>query len=305
VTNKPRVGVIGIGAMGLGVAKRLLQQGYRTYVRDIRPQAEQAATACGAIACATPQALARECDTLITLVLDASQTEAVLFGEAGVVEGMKPGGVVVMSSTISPRSATQFAERLQARGVLMLDAPVSGGPARALTGEMSMMVAGSAAAFNACAELLGALSGKLFRISDSPGDGSKMKIVNNMLAGINLVAASDGVALGMRLGLEARQMVEVISASSGASWVMVDRLARFLQDDYRPRAATTVLAKNLGIALETAGEQGVDIPLAAAAHRAFLDTIALGYGGEDDVSVIKRHLKNAMEGPALRREGEP
>lgn len=284
-------GVIGIGAMGMGVAKRLLAQGFEVCVRDVRPETESEARAAGAVVCASPEAVARACPVVITLVVDARQTEEIVFGAGGIVAGMQPGGVLVMCSTVSPEFSGPLAERLGQRGILALDAPVSGGPARAHDGTMSMMIGGAAEAFEQARAVLEAISGKRFRVGARTGDGSKMKLVNNLMAGINLAAACEGMVFGLKLGLDAQTIFEVVCASSGGSWVFADRMPRVLAGDYATRAAVDILAKDLGLALETGAAAKALLPIGAAARQAYIATRALGHGKEDDAAVVKYYAK--------------
>lgn len=288
-----RAGVIGIGAMGMGVAKRLLARGYAVHVRDIRREAEDEARAAGATVCASPAEVARACPVVVTLVVDAAQTEEVVFGRHGVAEGMAPGGVLVMSSTVSPEFAGPLAERLAPRGIRALDAPVSGGPARAHDGTMSMMIAGDPEAFEAARAVLESISGRRFRVSARTGDGSKMKLVNNLMAGINLAAACEGMVFGMKLGLDPRTIFDVVCASSGASWVFGDRMPRVLAGDYSTKAAVDVLAKDLGLALAAGAAARAAVPICATARQSFIATRALGHGQEDDAAVAKYYAQVA------------
>jgi L-threonate 2-dehydrogenase len=287
MTYPTQIGVIGIGAMGMGVAKALVRKGWRPYVRDIKPAREAEARSAGAIVCNSSQELAAHCDIVITLVVDAQQTDAVLFGADGAAAALRQGSVVIMSSTVVPDYATQLAARLAQQGISMLDAPVSGGPAKALSGEMSMMAAGSSEAFAKCETVLAAITGKLFRISAVPGDGSKTKIVNNMLAGTQLVAAAEAITLGAQLGLDLDTLFEVICNSSGASWVFADRIARVLKEDYAVKAALDILKKDLSIATAAAQQNNVPTPVANAALAMFTDASAAGLGGEDDAALVK------------------
>jgi 3-hydroxyisobutyrate dehydrogenase-like beta-hydroxyacid dehydrogenase len=282
-----RAGVIGIGAMGMSVAKRLLDRGFTTCVRDIRPEAEAHARAAGATVCATAAEVGRACTAVITLVVDAAQTEEVLFGRDGLAEGLRPDATHFMCSTIPPAAAEGFAARLRERGLEMIDAPCSGGPARARSGEMTLMVAAPAATLARQALVIAAISGRCFHVSERAGDGSRAKIVNNMLAGVNLAAGSEAMALAIKLGLDARTMSELIGASSGGSWVFADRMPRVLAGDYAPRAALDILKKDLSILLETAAQARCPTPLARAAHAIFEDAARLGLGGEDDAALIK------------------
>ncbi len=288
-----RAGVIGIGAMGMGVARRLLARGYTAHVRDIRRDAEDEARAAGATVCASPAEVAAACPVVITLVVDADQTEEVVFGRHGVAEGMQSGGVLVMCSTVSPDFSGPLAERLAPRGILALDAPVSGGPARALDGTMSMMIAGETAAFEKARAVLETISGKRFRVSARTGDGSKMKLVNNLMAGINLAAACEGMVFGLKLGLDPQTIFDVVSASSGASWAFGDRMPRVLAGDYSTKAAVDILTKDLGLALEARAAARAALPIGAAARQAFIATSALGHGQDDDAAVAKYYARVA------------
>ena len=298
--GKPATGVIGIGAMGMGVAKTLARAGFAPRVRDIRSEAEDEARAAGATVCASSADLARSCAVVITLVVDAAQTDAVLFGQDGAMQTLKAGSVVMMSSTVAPSYTENLAARLAERGILVLDAPVSGGPARAHAGTMSMMLAGVDKAFDLCRCVLEAISDRRFRISAHAGDGSKAKIVNNMLAGINLAAACEAMALAIKLGLDPRVLSDVVTASSGASWMFSDRMPRVLSGDYAPKAALAILTKDLSILLETAREQGFPANIAETAHQAYVDAVARGHGAEDDAALIK--LYQALAGIELPKK---
>jgi 3-hydroxyisobutyrate dehydrogenase len=279
--------------MGMGVAKNLLARGYAVRARDIRPEAEAEAARAGAIVCASPAALARECDVVISLVVDHDDTEAIVFGADGLAGALAPGAVYVMSSTVPPRYASDLGARLEARGVAMLDAPVSGGPARAREGTLSMMVSGRDAARERAEGVLADVAAKRFLVGAAPGQGSKAKIVNNLLAGVNLAAACEAMTLGLKLGLDAKLVFEVVSASSGASWIFGDRMARVLEGDYAPRAATRILTKDLSIAAATAAEAGVPGPFATTARDVFAAAVADGQGDADDAAVIRYYAARA------------
>jgi len=263
-------------------------------VRDIVATREAQAVACGARACATPAAMAKQCERIITLVVNARQTREVLFGAHGAASAMQRGGTVIMCSTIAPGDAAAIAAQLARHDLAMLDAPVSGGPARAEAGTLSMMASGEDAAFDRAAGVLDAIASKLFRIGRQCGDGSKVKLVNNMLAGINLAAGCEAIALGERLGLDAKMLYEVIRASSGQSWIFEDRMKRALQEDWSPRAATRILAKDLQLVLDAAQASGFDAEIARAAQAVFDDTVMTGgLGEEDDAAVLKRYRRRA------------
>jgi putative dehydrogenase len=284
---KPSVGVIGTGAMGIGVVASLLRGGFATHARDIRPEAQHAARALGATCHPDPASLARACDIAIVLVVDDGQIDTVLFGEGGAAGAFHAGGIVVVSSTVAPDYTTALAARLARHGVALLDAPVSGGPKRAADGTMTMMLAGPADALMRFEAVLAHIAGRTFRIGSAPGDAAKFKIVNNLLAAVNLAAGAEALALAVRAGLDPRQVVDVINASSGGSWIFADRMPRALDGDYAPRAATKILTKDVTIAAEFAARLGAGAAFANAARDAFRGAVDAGYGDEDDAAICK------------------
>ena len=281
------IGLIGPGAMGLGMTRALLRQGFAVVAHDINPERERLAAAAGAQLAASPAAVARQAGIVITVVVNAQQTDEVCFGKSGLTETMQPGGVLMMCSTVAPDYTAALAARLAGHGILTLDAPISGGPARAEAGTMSMMVAGPQAAFDHCAAVLPALSDKRFVIGALPGQASTMKLVNNLLAGIHNVAAAEALALGLKAGLDAHKVYDVVMASSGMSWIFGDRIKRLIEGDTQVAAAARILTKDVGLALEMARALAFPLPLGSAAHQVFLGTLAHGHGEEDDNAVIR------------------
>jgi L-threonate 2-dehydrogenase len=287
-----RVGVIGTGAMGLGVVQSLVRNGIDVGARDILPRAEAAAVAAGATAFPTPAALVREYRTVILLVVDADQIEDVLFGEHGAAAELMPGAVVIVSSTVSPAYLATLASRVAAR---VIDAPVSGGPQRAADGTMTIMLSGDAQAIAECAAVFDAIAGRRFVVGARAGDAATFKVLNNQLAAVNLAAGAEALAIATHAGLDPRLFVDVVGASSGASWIFADRMPRALDGDYAPRAATTLLKKDVGIAVDTAVALGCDAPLARAAREAFDAAVAAGYGAEDDASLLKYYASRVKK----------
>jgi len=289
--KSPRIGVIGIGAMGLPMACNLHRKGHPVGVRDIDFAAVAAAAAQGLAACDSPAALAARSDVLVIVVVDAAQIDSVLFGADGVVHAPPRARdtplAVVLCSTIAAHHTEAFAHRLAPLGIGLLDAPISGGPARAADGSMSMMLAGDPALFAHHETLLRDMAAKLFFIGPTLGDAARTKLVNNLLAGVNLVAAAEALALGARLGLDRKALLEVIAASSGASWIGQDRMARALQDDFAPRARAAILTKDVGLAVGMAQAAGIDTPLGRAALEVFEATLAAGMGELDDAAVVR------------------
>jgi L-threonate 2-dehydrogenase len=282
-----RVGIIGVGNMGLAMALRLRELGAAVHVRDIDPAREALAVRAGARAAATPAELAGRCGVAIVAVVDAAQSEAVLFGADGAVAALPAGASVLLCATIAPASTEALAERLAAAGIDAIDAPMSGGPARARAGTMSLMVACSDAAFERRRGLLEALADPVFRLGTKPGDGARAKLVNNLLAAINLAGAAEALALAERLGLDGAAMLDVIERSSGQSWIASDRLRRALAGDLAPRAHTTLLAKDSGLALAVARAAGIEPVLGARAAAAFAAAVERGYGALDDAAMLE------------------
>jgi len=286
-------GVIGIGAMGLGVAASLRRAGIPTFVRDIRPDAERAAAALGATVVSSPAAVARRAAVIVILVVDAAQVDDVLFGPDGVAATADERPVVVLSSTVDPDYVVRTAQRLASQGIALVDAPVSGGPARAHAGSLSVMVGAEPGPRLRCAAVLDAMASRVFDVG-AIGDGARMKLCNNLLAGVNLAAAAEALALAVRSGLDPAVAAEVIGASSGGSWIVSDRLPRALQGDLvPPRAATRILAKDVALAAAFARRCGVATPLTDRAREAFEGAVERGHGEDDDAVLLALALRHA------------
>ena len=283
------VGVIGLGAMGLGVARSLLRAGFRTHACDVRSEVLAAFAAEGGIACATPEELGAACEVVLTLVVNAQQTEAVLLGEHGAVGAMRAGSVVIASATVAPEFAESLAARLAARGIGMIDAPVSGGAAKAASGQMTVMGAGAEENFAKVEDVFKAIAQKVYRLGDAPGAGSKVKMINQLLAGVHIAAAAEAMAMGIRAGADPAVLYEVISNSAGSSWMFQNRVPHILAGDYTPLSSVNIFVKDLGIVLDTARKSAFPLPLTATAHQMFLAAAAAGRGGEDDSSVVKNY----------------
>ncbi|MGZ5204403.1 MAG: L-threonate dehydrogenase [Caldimonas sp.] len=284
---KENVALIGLGAMGSGMAASLRRAGYAVHACDARPGAAEAFAREGGVACATPAEAARACGVVISVVVNAAQTEAVLFGENGAAAAMRPGGVFVMCSTVDPNVSIAFESRLESLGLGFLDAPISGGAAKAASAQMTIMGAGKPAAWERCAPLLDAMAAKVYRLGDRAGNGSKVKIINQLLAGVHIAAAAEAMALGLREGVDAQALYEVITHSAGNSWMFENRMAHVLAGDYTPLSAVDIFVKDLGLVLDTARASKFPLPLASTAHQMFMLASSAGYAREDDAAVIK------------------
>jgi L-threonate 2-dehydrogenase len=285
--DRKHVGVIGLGAMGLGMASSLRRAGHVVGVYDIRPDVSNKFAMQGGTAYTSPSKLAAACDVVVSVVVNADQTEDVLFGNAGCAATMTPGALFVMCSTMDPNRSIAIEAKLSALGLLYLDAPISGGAAKAASGQMTMMTSGTKEAYAAAGSLLDAMAAKVYRLSDKAGAGSKVKIINQLLAGVHIAAAAEAMALGLREGLDADALYEVITNSAGNSWMFENRMAHVLAGDYTPLSAVDIFVKDLGLVLDTARASKFPLPLSATAHQMFMQASTAGFAKEDDSAVIK------------------
>ncbi len=281
------IGVIGLGAMGLGMAASLRRAGYNVHASDVRTGVAQSFAAEGGVACTDPAAVAAQCEVVVSVVVNAAQTEAVLFGEHGAASAMKRGSLFVMCSTVDPNWSMALEKRLAAQDLLYLDAPISGGAAKAASGQITMMTAGCDEAYAKAGNALDAMAAKVYRLGDRAGNGSKVKIINQLLAGVHIAAAAEAMALGLREGVDASALYEVITNSAGNSWMFENRMAHVLAGDYTPLSAVDIFVKDLGLVLDTARATKFPLPLAATAHQMFMQASTAGFGLEDDAAVIK------------------
>jgi len=280
------IGIIGVGNMGGAMAARLGTLGWSPWVHDLDAAKVAGLKPFGALAPADIAQAASKSIATIICVVDAAQTRDVLFGPQGIASSLPAGRMVVLCPTIAPDDVESIARDLQALGVDTVDAPMSGGPARARDGSMSLMVACADAVFVRCQPLLAALSSKVFRISPRVGDGARTKLVNNLLAGINLVGAAEVLALADRMGLDLKTTLEVIEQSSGQSWIGSDRMRRALDGDLAPRAHMTLLAKDTRLAVDAARSAGFAGPLGETASQVFAKAVQAGLADQDDGALL-------------------
>lgn len=285
--NTPVVAFIGLGSMGLGMAKNLLKHGHKVIGVDPSAAARDAFAKAGGASESTPAAAAKLADAVVVAVVNAQQVESVLYGDNGAVAALRKGGVVMQCATVPPAYAKALGERLAASGHVLLDAPMSGGRARAESGELTYMTSGNEAAYAGAESILTATAAKVFRLGDAPGIGSLVKTVNQLLAGVHIAAAAEAMALAAKAGADTRAVYEVISASAGNSWMFGNRVPHMLDDDYSPLSAVEIFVKDLGLVLNTGHEHRLPLPLAAAAHQLFLAAAGAGWGKLDDAAVVK------------------
>ncbi|MCW8086304.1 L-threonate dehydrogenase [Sabulicella glaciei] len=292
-----KAAVIGLGSMGGGAAQSALRAGLE--VTGVDPS-ERARAAFGNRAVARGSDLEPGQDAVLVLTVNATQARQALFGEAGAAPRVAPGGVLVVSATMSPAEARALAAEAESRGLLYLDAPVSGGAVAAREGRMTVMASGSDEAFAAARPLLEAVSGKVWRLGTEPGQGAAMKVVHQLLAGVHIAAAAEAMALAIRSGLEPRTVYDVVTSAAGNSWMFGNRMAHVLEGDDTPLSAGDIFVKDLGLVEAMAREAAMPVPLAAQALQLFVAQRGLGQGGRDDAFVIR--VWQALTGISLPGE---
>jgi L-threonate 2-dehydrogenase len=282
-----RVGVIGLGTMGLGAALNLRHKGHAVTGCELRESVRAEFAAAGATAVATPAELPSDLEALIVFVITAAQTEEVLFGAQGCLAHLNKGAVIICCATVAPEAARALGRKVEEAGFLMLDAPVSGGKVGSQAGTMTVMASGSDEAFDRAGPALDAIAGKVWRLGSEAGVGSTVKMVNQLLAGVHIATAAEALALGIRAGADPKTLFDVISASAGSSWMWQNRVPHILEGDDTPLSAVNIFVKDLGIVLDQARALTFPLPLAAAAHQLFLAAAANGQGAKDDAFVIR------------------
>lgn len=296
MSEKRTAMVIGLGSMGWGAALSLLRAGFRVKGVDVRPEVLDRFRQEGGEAFATAMA-AGESDVVFVFVVNSDQAKDVLFGPQGALKTAAPGTVFLLCVTMAPTATIEIAERLLNAGMQVLDAPVSGGHLKALSGEITVMGSGPDSVFSAAHDALEAVAAKVFRLGKEIGVGSKVKMVNQLLAGVHIAAAAEALTLAARAGLDLQTVYDVIRVSAGSSWMFENRGPHIVEGDYTPRSAVNIFVKDLGIVTGEAELLGGVTPLSATALALFKEASNAGLGLEDDAAVAK--LLAAKSGIAL------
>ncbi|WP_411034866.1 L-threonate dehydrogenase [Shinella sp. BYT-45] len=281
------VAVIGLGAMGLGMARSLLRGGFSVSGYDIDADALAALAKAGGRSAASVADAAREAEILVLVVVNAAQVESVLFGADGAAAVLKPNAVIIASPTMAPQEAQDFARRAGEAGLLYLDAPISGGAAKAEAGRLTVMGSGPPEAFAAAEPALDAMAETVYRLGDAAGIGSSFKIVNQLLAGVHIAVACEAITFARSLGLDISRVFDVITRSAGNSWMFENRIPHVLAGDYSPMSAVSIFTKDLGIVSDLGRRQKFPLPVTSAALQLFIMTEAAGMGRDDDSSVAR------------------
>lgn len=280
--------IVGLGSMGMGAAKSCINAGLTTYGVDLNPQALTALQQAGAKQAANnADGFAADLDALLLLVVNAAQVKQILFGDNGLAAKLKPNTPVMVSSTISATDAKDIEQQLLALGLNMLDAPVSGGAAKAAEGQMTVMASGAESTFRQLQPVLDAIAGKVYRIGEDIGLGATVKIIHQLLAGVHIAAGAEAMALAARAGIPLDVMYDVVTHAAGNSWMFENRMQHVVDGDYAPKSAVDIFVKDLGLVTDTAKELHFPLPLASTAFNMFTAASNAGFGKEDDSAVIK------------------
>ncbi|KAF8081353.1 hypothetical protein N665_0891s0028 [Sinapis alba] len=284
-----RIGFIGLGAMGFGMAAHLLKSNFSVRGYDVYKPTLVRFEGVGGLAANSPADVTKDVDVLVIMVTNEVQAEDVLYGHLGAVEAIPSGTTVVLASTVSPAFVSQLERRLENEGkdLKLVDSPVSGGVKRAAMGELTIMASGTEEALKSAGVVLSALSEKLYVIRGGCGAGSGVKMVNQLLAGVHIASAAEAMAFGARLGLNTRKLFNVISNCGGTSWMFENRVPHMLDNDYTPYSALDIFVKDLGIVTRDGSSRKVPLHISTVAHQLFLAGSAAGWGRIDDAGVVK------------------
>jgi 3-hydroxyisobutyrate dehydrogenase len=280
------VGFVGLGNMGRPMALNLVEHGVPLVVHDIDPAKVEPLRARGATVVDSPERVGAASERSICMVETTAQAEAVIAGERGVIRTARPGHIVICMSTIDPVAARRLGETLAARGIAMLDAPVSGGTERATSGQLSIIAGGEAATFEACRDLFQAMGTHLFHVGPL-GAGLAMKLVNNMLIQVNRVAVAEALVLGVKAGLDPRAIYDVIRVSTGTSFAFETGVPRILARDFSPGGTVDISYKDQELETAFAKQLGVPLLLANVTQQLYQMARAAGLNKEDGLAVVK------------------
>lgn len=282
------VAVVGLGSMGMGAALSCIRAGLNTYGIDINPISLEKLQKYGAKATAVnANNFAQKLDAVVILVVNATQANMVLFDENGIAKQLKKGTPVMVSSTMAATDAQIISQKLSELGLIMLDAPVSGGAVKAAQGEMTIMASGPQEAFDKLKPVLDAVVSKVYNIGEAIGLGATVKIIHQLLAGVHIAAGAEAMALAAKAGIPLEMMYDVVTHAAGNSWMFENRMKHVVDGDYTPLSMVDIFVKDLGLVNDTAKSLHFPLHLASTAYSMFTEASNAGYGKEDDSAVIK------------------
>ncbi len=280
------IGFVGLGSMGLPMAKHLVAKGFEVRGFDVRPAAVSALAEAGGIRAASATDAARDADALVLMVVNAAQAQDILFGQNALAALSKAGTVIVMA-TCAPAAVEAMAAKVIASGRSFVDAPVSGGVVGASGATLTIMAAAPKATFDAARPVLAAMGDKLFHVGEKPGQGAMAKTVNQLLCGVHIAAAAEALALAGKVGMDRNVLLQIVGNSAAGSWMLRDRGPRMLESDPAVTSTIDIFVKDLGIVLDAGRDSKAALPLASAAHQLFIASSGRGDGAADDSQIIR------------------
>ncbi len=289
MTQALKVGWVGLGAMGAPMAARAVAAGFDVAAYDKDPvRLSSVASSSPLRPSATAGEAARDVGVAVVMVATPDQAEEALFSSDGVVASLRPDSVVLIMATVGPDAISGWVGRLAGLGITVVDAPVSGGTARAQSGELLVMVGGDETSVQRVSPLLKTMATNMVVVGPTPGDGQRMKLVNQLLCGVHIAVAGEALAFAEALGLQARECWEVLRHGAAVSFMFEDRGARMLDEQFEPaRSALDIFVKDMGLVLRAASQSGFSAPLAKAAEQIYLTGQQDGFGRLDDSVVIE------------------
>ena len=285
MTAHAAIAFVGLGAMGGAMAETLIKHQYRVTGFDLKRDALARLVEVGGHAAGSVEEATRGADVLIVMTVNADQAEDVIFTSGG-LEALRRGGTVIVMATCAPARIGEMAKRVLAAGCQFIDAPVSGGVVGAASGTLSIMAAAAQATFDAHQAMLRTLGSGLVQVGEVPGQGAAMKIVNQLLCGVHIAVAAEGLAFAERQGIDPALALGILSGSAASSWMLKDRGPRMVADGPAVTSAVDIFVKDLGLVLDAGRSAKMGLPLASLAHQAFLAASGMGLGARDDSQVI-------------------
>ena len=282
--------VVGLGSMGFGIAQSLIRAGYSVYGQDKNLKQQKRLIEKGGYDKNIPF---NDLQAVIIVVLNEKQTRETIFGQNGISEKLKKNSLIMVCTTVAPDFAKEMASSCNDKGLLYLDAPISGGSKKSAEGKLSYMISGSPKAFEVAKPILDCTSETVFEFGEHVGSGSAMKAVNQMLAGVHIAAMAEAITFGITQGIDPKRFLEVISKCAGTSWMLENRAPHIVDNDYSPKSSINIWPKDLGIVLDIAKNSNFSAPLTAAALQQFISAAGSGLGQEDDAAVAKIYARNA------------
>lgn len=283
-----KIAFAGLGAMGLPMAKNLLGRGFQVSGIDLNATALAALAEAGGESAPSAAAAVADADALILMVVNAAQAEQILFA-GGALAALPAGAVVCLMATCPAGVVAAIAERVRAAGRHFVDAPVSGGVAGAKAASLTIMAASAPAIYQRMLPAFQALGERIFHVGEQAGQGATVKTVNQLLCGVHIAVVAEAFALAAKVGVDLEVILEIMSGSAAASWMLRDRGPRMLQAEPEVTSAVDIFVKDLGIVLETGRETRCALPIAAIAHQMFLAASGRGDGRADDSQVIRSY----------------